>query len=67
MVLPRVTTAAGNDGFTNKLLEPGSVVGSVSVGAVYDSAMGRNHGAMDVAIALLLPTKLSVFQTVHLS
>lgn len=33
-------TAAGNDGFTNKLLEPGSVVGSVSVGAVYDSAMG---------------------------
>lgn len=32
--------SAGNDGFTNALSEPGSVVGSVSVGAVYDSAMG---------------------------
>jgi hypothetical protein len=32
--------AAGNDGFTNALMEPAATSGVVSVGAVYDSTMG---------------------------
>jgi len=32
--------AAGNDGYTNALSQPAAVTGVVSVGAVYDSAMG---------------------------
>ncbi|MDD5028251.1 MAG: S8 family serine peptidase [Rhodoferax sp.] len=32
--------AAGNDGYTNALSQPAAVAGVVSVGAVYDSAMG---------------------------
>ena len=38
-ILPIV--AAGNDGFSNGLASPGAVLGAVSVGAVYDSAMGQ--------------------------
>ena len=37
-ILP--VAAAGNNGYTNKIHEPASVVGAVSVGAVYDSIYG---------------------------
>lgn len=33
--------AAGNDGYTDSLRQPAATVGVVSVGAVYDSAMGQ--------------------------
>jgi subtilisin family serine protease len=33
--------AAGNDGYTNALLQPAATSGVVSVGAVYDSQMGQ--------------------------
>ena len=37
-ILP--VAAAGNSGYTNAIFEPASVVGAVSVGAVYDAAFG---------------------------
>ena len=37
--------AAGNDGYTNALLQPAATTGVISVGAVYDSHMGQMNWA----------------------